>query len=123
MFLVTQLIGFYVINSYSTTRIENGEIVNVSGQALPYGLETPEIEEASDYRSVFYMILFAFVIAITIIFFLTKFKAEFILKAWFFIVVTLALSITFNSFFHIQNSAWIALAIALPLAFLKIFKS
>ncbi len=122
MFLLTQLIGLYVINNYSTTRIENQEVVNVSGQPLPYGLETPEIEKPSDYQSVFYMILFAFIIAITIIFFLTKIKAEFILKAWFFVVVTLALGITLNSFFQTKNFAWIALAIALPLAFIKIFK-
>ena len=122
MFLVTQLIGLYVVSNYSTTRIENGDIVNVSGQPLPYGLETPEIEKPSDYQSVFYMILFAFIIAITIIFFLTKIKAEFILKAWFFLVVTLALGITFNSFFQIKYAWLIALAIALPLAFLKIFK-
>jgi presenilin-like A22 family membrane protease len=122
MFLLTQFIGLYVINNYSTTRIENKEVVNVSGQSLPYGLETPEIEKQSDYQSVFYMILFAFIIAITILFFLTKIKAEFILRAWFFVVVTLALGITFNSFFQIKYGAWIALAIALPLAFIKIFK-
>ncbi len=122
MFLVTQFIGLYVIDNYSATRIENGEIVNVSAQPLPYGLETPEIEKPSDYRNLFYMIIFAFVIAITILFFLTKIKAAFILKAWFFIVVTLALGITFNSFFQIKYGAWVALAIALPLAFFKIFK-
>ena len=47
MFLVTQFIGLYVIDNYSATRIENGEIVNVSAQPLPYGLETPEIEKPS----------------------------------------------------------------------------
>ena len=122
MFLVTQFIGLYVVDNYSTTRIESGEIVNATAQPLPYGLQTPEIEKPSDYRNLFYMILFAFVIAITLLFFLTKIKAEFILKAWFFLVVTLALSLTFNSFFSIKYSAWIALAIALPLAFFKIFK-
>ncbi|MCK4647874.1 hypothetical protein KAT24_03030 [Candidatus Pacearchaeota archaeon] len=122
MFLLTQFIGLYVIDNYSSTRIVNGEIVNASAQALPYGLETPEIEKPSDYRSLFYMIMFAFVIAITILFFLTKIKAEFILKAWFFVVVTLALGITFNSFFQTKYAGWIALAIALPLAFFKIFK-
>ena len=132
MFLLTQFIGLYVINNYSTTRIENGEVVNVSAQPLPYGLETPEIEKPSDYQSVFYMILFAFIIAITIIFFLTKIKAEFILRAWFFVVVTLALIITINvitnkgGFEYWVFGEWgiplFATLIALPLAFIKIFK-
>lgn len=122
MFLVTQLVGLYVISNYSATTIENGEVVNISAQSLPYGLETPEIEEQSDYQNLFYVILFAFILAIVIIFFLTKIKAEIIFKIWFFLVATLALSISFNSFLHIENSEWIALAVALPLTYLKIFK-
>ncbi len=122
MFLLTQLIGLYVVDNYSTTRIENGVVVNASAQPLPYGLETPEVEEPADYQSLFYVVIFAFIFAIIIIFFLTKFKAAFILRAWFFLVITLALSLTFNSFFHINHSEWIALAIALPLTYLKIFK-
>ena len=122
MFLLTQFIGLYVISNYSATKIENGEVVNVSAQPLPYGLETPEVEKPSDYRNFFYMIIFAFVIAITILFFLTKIKAEFSLKVWFFLVDTLALGITFNSFFPTKYSWLIALGIALPLAFFKIYK-
>lgn len=122
MFLVTQFIGLYVVDNYSTTKIESGEIVNSTPQELPYGFETPEIEKPSDYRNLFYMILFAFVIAITLLFLLTKIKAKFILKAWFFVVVIMALGITLNSFLPTKYSAWIALAIAVPLAFFKIFK-
>ncbi len=122
MFLVTQFIGLYVIDNYATTKVVDGQIQNVSAQQLPYGLESPEVETASDYRNLFYMILFAFVIAITILFFLTKIKAEFILRTWFFLVVTIALGITFNSFFQNKYAGWIALAMALPLAFVKIFK-
>ena len=113
MFLITQFIGLYVINHYVNDKND-----------LPFGLETPEIEKPSDYRNFFYAILIAFVIAIALLFLLTKIKAEFILRAWFFMVVTLALGITINSFFptKIIYAAWIALAIALPLAFFKIFK-
>ena len=113
MFLLTQFIGLYVINHY----------IN-EGNELPFGLDTPEVEKASDYRSFFYAILFAFVIAIALLFLLTKINAAFILRAWFFIVITLALGITITSFFpaKISYAAWIALAIALPLAFFKIFK-
>ena len=113
MFLVTQFIGLYVIDHY----------IN-QGNELPFGLETPEVEKASDYRNFFYAILFAFVIAIALLFLLTKIKAEIILKIWFFTVVTIALGITINSILpaRISYAAWIALAIALPLAFLKIFQ-
>ena len=113
MFLLTQFIGLYVINHYINEKNE-----------LPFGLDTPEVEKASDYRNFFYAILFAFVIAISLLFLLTKIKAEFILRAWFFIVITLALGITINSVLptKLSYAAWIALAIALPLAFLKIFK-
>ena len=111
MFLLTQFIGIYVVNHYLS---EDNE--------LPFGLHTPEIEKESDYKSFFYVILFAFAIAIFLLFLLTKIKARFILKAWFFIVVTLALGIALNSFFSINYAEWIALAIALPLAFFKIFQ-
>ncbi len=113
MFLLTQFIGLYVIDHYVREKNE-----------LPFGLETPEVEKASDYRNFFYAILFAFVIAIALLFLLTKIKAEFILRVWFFLVITLALGITITSFFPIKitYAAWIALAIALPLAFFKVFK-
>ncbi len=122
MFILTQFIGLYVVNYYSPVQIVEGKIENVTAQPLPYGLETPEIEKPSDYMNLFYMIIFAFAIAITILFFLTKIKAEFILKAWFFVVITIALGIAFNSFLPTKYSVWISLAIALPLAFFKIYK-
>ena len=113
MFLLTQFIGLYVIDHYVNEQNE-----------LPFGLDTPEIEKASDYRNFFYAILVAFIIAIALLFFLTKIKAEIILRIWFFVVITLALGITITSFFPVKitYAAWIALAIALPLAFFKIFK-
>ena len=66
MFLITQFIGLYAINHYINEKNE-----------LPFGLDTPEIEKASDYRTFFYAILVAFVVAIVLLFLLTKIKAEF----------------------------------------------
>jgi presenilin-like A22 family membrane protease len=124
MFLVTQFIGLYVVNHYSPVRIIGGEVVNVSAPSLPYGLETPQIEKASDYGSFFYGIVFAFVIAIGLLFLFTKLNVKFILRAWFFIVVVIALSISFNAFIpEFKYSSFVALAIALPLGFIKIFKT
>ena len=116
MFIITQFIGIYVVNHYFSE--EN---------KLPFGLETPEIEKASDYSIFFGIIIIAFIIAIFLFFFLTKFKIEFILKLWFFVVVAIALSITIFSVTRnldkfIFGIPLIAVLIALPLAIIKIFR-
>ena len=86
-------------------------------------METPEIKEVREFNEIFVSIVFAFAIAISLLFLLTKFKAEFILKLWFFIVVIIALGITFTTFFPgIKYWSFIALIIALPLAYIKIYK-
>jgi len=111
MFLITQFIGLYVVNHYST-----------SEKGLPYGMETPKIEKESDFYSIFPSLIVAFVIAIFLLIFLSKFKAEFILKLWFFVVIIIALGIALNaplSFF--KYSSLIALLIAVPLAWEKIY--
>ena len=55
-----------------------------------------------------------------------KFKAEVFLRVWFFVVVILALAVTFNGLINIlnlpiKNAAIIVLIVALPLAYIKIF--
>ncbi len=116
MFIITQFIGLYVVDYYSSEENE-----------LPFGLEPPEVEKQSDYSIFFGFIIIAFVIAIFLFFFLTKFKIAFILRLWFFVVVVIALSITlfsvtrnFDKF--IFGIPLIAILIALPLAIIKIFK-
>ncbi len=113
MFLVTQFIGIYVVNHYLDTDNE-----------LPYGMKSPEVEQESDfYTSFLPSIIIAFIIAISLLFFLTKFKSEIILKVWFFLVVTIALGITITSFLpNLKYASLYVLAIILPLAFIKIYK-
>ncbi len=107
MFLATQFIGLYVVNHYSQN-------------TLPYGMEPPE---DVDPVSIFPSIIIAFVIAIALFFLLSKFKIEFVLKIWFFVVIVLALGLSINSFLpRLQYVSIIALAIALPFALIKIFK-
>jgi presenilin-like A22 family membrane protease len=116
MFVITQFIGIYVVDHYL------GE-----ENTLPYGLEPPKIEKQSDYSIFFGAIIIAFIIAIVLFIFLTKFKIEFVLKLWFFVVVTIALSI---SFFSVTKSfdkflfgiPLIAALVALPLAVIKIYR-
>ncbi|RLG11955.1 hypothetical protein DRN73_03930 [Candidatus Pacearchaeota archaeon] len=124
MFLLTQLIGLFVVNHYSTIKIIQGNLTNVSAPELPFGMETPEIEKPQEFNQIFLSIIIAFIIAISLLFFLMRFKAEFFLKLWFFIVIIIALGISFNSIIpnKIAYSSLIALIIALPLAFIKIYK-
>ena len=51
MFITTQFIGLYVVNHYSATKIIKGDVTNVSAPSLPFGLETPEIKEETDFYS------------------------------------------------------------------------
>lgn len=110
MFLVTQFIGLYVVNHYSD-------------KDLPLGLETPEVQGASEYNNIFISIIIAFVVAIGILFLLTHFKSEFILKLWFFSVVAIALTISINSFMpSFSKAITVALVVAIPLALVKIYR-
>ncbi len=112
MFIITQLIGVYVVNHY--LQEEN---------TLPFGLEPPAIESDSEYYGFFSGIVIAFIFAILLFLLLTRFKIEFILKIWFFVVVVIALGISFLSVLSPLNYAVIiALIIALPLAFIKTYK-
>ena len=113
MFIVTQLLGLYVVNHYL-----------VQDNELPYGMKPPVAEQESDfYTSFLPSIIIAFVIAISLLFLLTKFNAEFILKLWFFIVVIIALGISFSSFISsIKYAPLFVLILAIPLAFIKIYK-
>ena len=112
MFVATQLIGVYVVNYY------------LGQPGLPYGMTPPQAEKEADFYTNFLpSLIISFVIAIALLFLLMKFKSEFILKLWFFIVIAIALGITFLSFIpDFKYSSLIILAITLPLAFIKIYK-
>ncbi|MBI2043188.1 hypothetical protein HYT25_02255 [Candidatus Pacearchaeota archaeon] len=137
MFIITQLIGIYVVNFYSPTKIIGGQITNVSAPELPFGLETPELKEKSEFNYAFVSIIIAFMIAISLLLFLTRLNAEFFLRLWFFLVIIISLVIAFNVFayqiglfsYEISFLSWtfpiswlLALAISLPLAYIKIYK-
>ena len=111
MFLITQLIGLFVIDFY-----------NSSENPLPYGMEPPEeLREKDQVGS----ILFAFVIAIIFFFLLTKLNAEKFIRLWFFVVTIIALGLTLNVIFFKLNfilASLLAVIFALPLAFYKIYK-
>ena len=124
MFLITQLIGIAVIHSYSPKTAEiliNNQSSNITLYDLPYGLEPPkDVTPESNLISIIISIAFA----LTLLILLMKFKAELFLRGWFFLVITIAIAITFNSIIknYLIYSSTIALIIALPLAYFKVFK-
>ncbi len=135
MFLLTQFIGIYVVDHYSSVKIIDGNIVDVDSPGLPFGLEMPEPKETSDFARTFTSIIFAFMIAIFLLILLSKFNAEFFLRLWFFTVVAIALGISFNvplmnlfsdkigiSLFGFPILWIIALSFGLGLSLIKIYK-
>ena len=127
MFVITQLIGLYVINAniFSQTVQVNGANETLTNPILS-ALQPPQPQTEADFSAYFGSMIFAFIIAIVILFLLTKFKIDLVLKIWFFVVVVIALFITFNALFpkYINSIYFIipALLLALFLGFIKIFR-
>lgn len=136
MFLVTQIIGLLVVNSYlpKKTLVFNetsNQFENVTIEQLPKGFQPPELKTSYDFFSIFINILIAFIIAIGLMFLLSKIKITLILRIWFFIVVIIAIGLAFNALlkqfisgeiFGISYSFLFSLIIAIPLSIYKIFK-
>ena len=130
IFLLTQFIGLFVVNAYTPITItdsETGELTISPDNNLPFGLQTPEDEQPT-----FYNLIFAFAIAFAVIFILMKYKWKTVIRVWFFIVTILALGISLYAFLKYTTLAnyttlaiiaIVAIAIAIPLAFLKIFRT
>lgn len=123
MFLITQLIGLFVISVYHS-----------DANKLPYGMEPPE--EIRD-ESPLFPIIIAFILAIALFFILTRLNAEKLIRFWFFVVTVIAIGLTlkaigvlalpeniisFTNNFSVSYLSLAAVLIALPLAFFKIYK-
>jgi presenilin-like A22 family membrane protease len=127
MFFITQLIGLFVINQYSPVirQIvgEDGEVTDVTSYNLPYGMDPPEPIEQKGIWDLIISFVIVFSIAIFAMLLLMKYNADVLLRLWFFTVVTLAMGITINSpFISYASFSMIAIVIAFPLAYFKIFK-
>lgn len=125
MFIVTQGIGLFIVHQYAPQQVmlENGTVQNVTPE-LPYGLQPPEVEPKTSFVS----ILIAFALAVGLLLLLSTLRAAWIIKAWFFFVVVLALGIAFNGIIRSLSTLSplyiqvIAFLFALPLGFIKIYK-
>lgn len=124
MFVVTQLIGLVVIDSYTEKNVMiEGKNVTI-GQKLPEFVQPPEMSP----MEAIIQILVAFALAIGLFLLLTKFRAETLITVWFTFVVFTTLTISLNGLLYKAlpplsiDFIWIAVILALPLAFYKIFK-
>jgi hypothetical protein len=127
MFFLTQLIGLVVISQYAPKTVQiitpEGNITHVTSYGLPYGMDPPQEVQSRSITDIAISFAVVFFIAVVIMLFLMKFKADILIKAWFFIVVILAIGITLNTLFKfVPYSSYISAIIAAPLAFYKIFK-
>jgi presenilin-like A22 family membrane protease len=107
MFLVTQLIGIYVINESRD-------------QALPLGLDE---EQATDEINIT-TIIFFFILAFLLFSFIMKYNLKFVMRTWFFLVIVIALTISLGIILgrFTNLSTQIAVTAALILAFFKVIK-
>ena len=128
MFLLTQFIGLFVITQYAPHQSQfidaEGNVTNITTYSLPYGTEPPQdIKPASLWEILISFVIF-FTIAVALMLFLMKYKAALLLRIWFFLVVSLALGITINSFIFkfVPLSSLLVLIVAVPLAYLKVFR-
>lgn len=114
MFLVTQLLGIFVIQTYQ-----------IAGNKLPYGMEPPAEIKANPSDLPFHIVI-AFVFAIFLFFILTRINAERFLRAWFFAVIVIALGLSLNAIFlRVYPWQYLSIAvllIAIPLGIFKIYK-
>ncbi len=121
MFIIAQFVGLHVINYYA-----------IPIHQLPLGMGqqqtslTCDINSVSDFfscTSYLSSIIFAFIIAITVFLFLTKIKAEFIIRYWFFFVVSISLLIALQTIIPAMKYLFLVSSVlALGLAFVKVFR-
>lgn len=112
MFIITQLIGLFVVSSYN------------DGIKLPFGMEPPgDIQEGSLVGGLS-SIITAFFIAILLFFLLMRINAHTFIRLWYFFVTILALGLTIYVILFLIgiDNQIVSLIFAVPLAYIKVFK-
>ena len=129
MFILTQVIGLLIVNHYTNNPAQIPFALDEKNEDTKpcENLEGQKLVNCVLIRSVVISIMFA--IAIFLFIFLMKVRSPIFMRAWFFLVIVIALGITFSaitkslnlelSYFHIPI---IATVIALVLAYFKVFK-
>jgi len=125
MFIVTQLIGLLIINTYAPHNITLPTGANITQwNQVPYGMQ-PEPMEPNVSLMTF---LLALTIAIALLFLLMKYRARMIIRIWFMAVSFITIAISLNAIFLMLfpesklGLDTIALVLALPMTFYKVFR-
>lgn len=118
MFIITQLIGLYVLNIYSpaTDNLPSGKNIT-----LPYGMQPPEMKPQISLIQ----IIISFIIAILVFLLLTRLKAKLAIKIWFTFVVYITLAVTLAALLSKISGIdanILALVFAIPLTFFKVIR-
>ena len=111
MFIVTQLIGLYVVNFYMT-----------DGITIPYGFDNQPTYEPWQMLISFFISL---AIAVFLILLLMRIQSIWMMRAWFFVVIAIALGITLTvatTQLNLIYPSMFALLIGITLAYLKVFR-
>ena len=111
VFLLSHIIGLLVINQYLPKETSQGNIVQ---KELPLNIERPVVEEKTSYITIFIIIIISTILALI----LMKFNALRLWKFWFFISITLTLTIALNAFIN----QYLALIIGIIVALFKTLK-
>jgi presenilin-like A22 family membrane protease len=131
MFIIAQFIGLLVLHA-DPLKIEvvtpEGTVEQVPNPYLTW-IAPVEPTNPSDFVSFFTQIIIAFIFAILILFFLMKFKLESFLRGWFFLVVAIALFISFLAFekiiplqIELKIAVISAAVFSIVFSYLKIYK-
>ncbi len=113
-FFLAQIIGLVIINQY-IDHAKSEEAQEIVMKELPYGIERPQVENKS---TSFIYIMISILLGTLLFLLLIKFNKLVIWKVWFFIAVSIMLSIAFSAFIN----PYIAVFIALILGLLKMFR-
>jgi len=113
VFFLSQIIGLSITNEYidHQTTYQTG---NVTWTSLPYNFARPEVEGVSAFTT----IVAAILIGTALVLLLIKFGKINWWRIWFLFAVIVTLSFAFSAFIN----QWIALALAVVLGILKIFR-
>jgi presenilin-like A22 family membrane protease len=122
IFLFAQIIGLGIVNEYMNQKIDQNAtsaagkpVYDISSKNLTFNIQRIEVKEGA---SLILLILIAILIGTGLIFLLIKYNAGNIWKIWFFLSVSICLTIAFGAFI----SKYAALFLALAFSFYKIYR-
>ncbi|MFC1741042.1 presenilin family intramembrane aspartyl protease [Nanoarchaeota archaeon] len=122
IFFVSQIVGLAITDQYIAEKVvdETTGEVNITYSDLPFDMQRPEVEESQSYI----FILVAVFIGTLLVLLLVRFRGVRLWKLWFFLSVSLCLTIAFYAFLKQWGylGAILSVALAVVVALLKIYR-